>query len=150
MDCTTVPTETKRSRCSLKTTSAVALLIVTSALSGLTGAQQALQDGTVVPMSSWVEAMKVQFVKNERILLHLRTAYERAIVMPEAVTPKDPEQRLTGCEIIIDGNVIAFYPTESYTREIVTFVGLETGTEYEFGVRSSTSGFRQPMQIIGN
>ena len=109
-------------------------------------AQESLESGEVAPIGNWLEYREVAF-NDQPILVHLRTGYERPIILPEPVVLSDETQTLPGTEIIIDGNIVAFYPTNTFDRTPVIFVGLDTGTVYELQVRASTEGIRQPMRI---
>jgi len=108
--------------------------------------QESIKNGSVSPMGRWLEHRKTTYT-GEPILIHLRTGYERAIVMPEKVELRDGEQHLPDFEIKIEDHVIAFYPIEIFTRRPVFFIGKETGTIYELRVRASTEGIRQPLKI---
>ena len=109
-------------------------------------AQESLESGKVAEMGEWLEYREVTF-NDQPILVHLRTGYERAIILPEAVVQSDETQTLPGTEIVIDGDIVAFYPTITFKRVSVVFVGLDTGTVYDLRVRASTEGIRQPMRI---
>lgn len=97
-------------------------------------------------MGDWLEFKQTGF-SGDPILLHLRTGYERAVLMPEPVRLQNANQRLPGCEVFIDNDVVGFYPTQTFKREPVRFVGIESGTVYELRVRASPRGMRQPLQI---
>lgn len=122
------------------------LLPLNIALPEAARAQESLETGKVAPMGNWLEYREVTF-NNKPILVHLRTGYERAIILPEAVVPSDEQQTLPGTEIFIDGNIVAFYPTITFPRLPVIFVGLDTGTVYDLRIRASTEGIRQPMRV---
>ncbi|MFK7994271.1 MAG: hypothetical protein AB8B87_09040 [Granulosicoccus sp.] len=125
----------------------IVAITIFAAFSFSAQSQEALRDGTVAPMGQWLEYREANF-RGAPILVHLRTGYERAIVMPEAVElSNNNQQRLPGCEIIVNNNIIAFYPTETFTRRSTVFVGKETGTVYDLRIRASTKGMRQPMRI---
>ena len=124
----------------------LALMPLSIMLSHHVIAQESLESGKVAEMGEWLEYREVTF-NDQPILVHLRTGYERAIILPEAVVQSDEKQTLPGTEIVIDGDVVAFYPTITFKRESVLFVGLDTGTVYDFRVRASTEGIRQPMRI---
>lgn len=109
-------------------------------------AQQELTREDVQPMGEWLEFRKARYV-SKPILIHLRTGYERAVLMPEPVRLKANQSALPGCTIEIDAEVIGFYPTRTFARLGIKFIGLDTGKEYELRVRASTSGIRQPLQI---
>lgn len=124
----------------------VATLAVFATFSSGANSQEALRNGTVAPMGQWLEYREANFRGNP-IFVHLRTGYERAIVMPEPVKQRDSAQQLPGSEILIDDNIVAFYPTITFSRRSVVFVGLETGTLYDLRIRASTQGMRKPMRI---
>ena len=123
-----------------------ALVPFNTTLSGHVIAQESLESGKVAEMGEWLEYREVTF-NDQPILVHLRTGYERAIILPEPVVQGDDEQTLPGTEIVIDGNIVAFYPTITFKRAPVVLVGLDTGTVYDLRVRASTEGIRQPMRI---
>ncbi|MFK7854298.1 MAG: hypothetical protein AB8B79_09310 [Granulosicoccus sp.] len=100
----------------------------------------------VQPMGQWFDFRQARYGSNG-VLLHLRTGYERAVLMPEPIELKAGQSNLPGCDIEIDSDVIGFYPTRSFKRQSVEFIGLESGTVYVLKVRSSTTGIRQPLQI---
>ena len=115
-------------------------------LCGRVFSQESLESGKVAPIGKWLEYTEIEFA-GQPILVHLRTGYERPIIFPEPVVQSDETQTLPGTEIIVDGNIVAFYPTITFNRSPVVFVGLETGTVYDVRVRASTEGIRQPMRI---
>lgn len=121
-------------------------LAIVMAFSSVANSQEALRNGTVAPMGQWLEYRETDFA-GDPILVHLRTGYERAIIMPEPVEKQDPTNQLPGSEILINDNIVAFYPTETFSRRAIIFVGKETGTLYELRIRASTQGMRQPMRI---
>lgn len=100
----------------------------------------------VQPMGQWFDFRQARYGSNG-VLLHLRTGYERAVLMPEPIELKAGQSSLPGCDVEIDSDVIGFYPTRSFKRQSIKFVGLESGAVYELKVRSSTAGIRQPLQI---
>ena len=102
--------------------------------------------GQVKPQGEWLEFRQARFV-NKPILLHLRQGYERAVLMPEPIRLENASQTLPGCAIAIDTDVVGFYPTKTFARKPIRFVGLNTGTVYELRVRASPEGIRQPLQI---
>ena len=123
-----------------------AFVLSTLMFSGLAYSQQALNEGTVAPMGEWLEYREARY-KGDPLLVHLRTGYERAIVMPEPVTLDTTVPGLPGCEVVVDEDVVGFYPTQTFTRRSIILVGQETGTRYDLRVRASTQGMRQPMRI---
>jgi len=100
----------------------------------------------IEPMGSWHDLKQVNY-RGKPILVHLRTGYERALLLPEPVRLADPAQQLPGCEVKVDQDVVGFYPSESFDRRIIGFVGLNSGSTYEFKVRATPLGKRQPMQV---
>lgn len=132
---------------SLAILAALSMLFLTA-----TGAQaevagnSASMPSNVRPMGEWVEFRKARYA-NEPILLHLRSGYERAVLMPEPIKLLDDAQVLPGCAVEIDTDVIGFFPTRTFAREPIKFVGLQSGTVYELRVRASPAGIRQPLQI---
>ncbi len=94
----------------------------------------------------WLEFRQTRF-NNKPILVHLRQGYERAVLMPEPIRLENESQTLPGCAVEIDTDVVGFYPTKTFPRKPIRFVGLSTGTVYELRVRASPDGMRQPLQI---
>ena len=125
---------------------ALVTLFLSTSITGPAYSQQALTEGTVAPMGQWLEYREARY-NGKPLLVHLRTGYERAIVMPEPVMFDATEQSLPGCEVMIDGDVVAFYPTETFTRRSIIVVGQESGIRYDLRVRASTQGIRQPMRL---
>ena len=125
---------------------AIVTIVLSVSMGSTAYSQQALLDGTVAPMGQWLEYREARYV-NAPILVHLRTGYERAIIMPEPVMLDDADQILPGCEIVIEDEFVAFYPTETFTRRSIIVVGQQTGTRYDLRVRASTQGLRQPMRL---
>lgn len=121
-------------------------LVLSTSIGAPAYSQLALTEGTVAPMGQWLEYREARYNGNP-LLVHLRTGYERAIVMPEPVMLDTSEQNLPGCEVVIDGDVVAFYPTETFTRRSIIVVGHESGIRYDLRVRASTQGIRQPMRL---
>lgn len=109
-------------------------------------AQQNEQHQSVQPMGKWLEFRKARYV-TKPILLHLRSGYERAVLMPEPIQPLDQDQFLPNCAVEINNDVIGFYPTATFPRKPIKFKGLNTGKIYELRVRASPLGMRQPLQI---
>lgn len=126
---------------------AIALMLCTAPTSLRLHAQESLYSGAVMPMGEWLAFKQTRF-NGAPILLHLRTGYERAVLMPEVIRLENPDQLLPGCEIYIDTDVIGFYPTQEFQRKPVRFVGVDSGTIYELRVRASASGMRQPLQVM--
>jgi len=122
------------------------ILLVMFSSTGIVLAQEALRNGTVAPMGKWLEYRNTTH-RGSPILVHLRIGYERAIVFPEPVKLANTGRTLPGCEIIINEDVVAFYPTRKFARQSVILTGTLTGTEYEISIRASTKGMRQPMRI---
>ena len=102
--------------------------------------------GQMKPQEKWLEFRQTRFV-NKPILLHLRQGYERAVLMPEPIRLENESQTLPGCAVAIDTDVVGFYPTRTFARKPIRFVGLRSGTVYELRVRASPEGIRQPLQI---
>lgn len=128
------------------TTLAIMALLVCVTFSTTALSQEALRNGTVAPMGQWLEYKEANYTANP-ILVHLRTGYERAIVFPEPVELQNPNQNIPGTEIVISDNIVAFYPTQAFTRRPVVFVGKVTGSVYDMRIRASSKGMRQPMRI---
>ena len=99
-------------------------------------------------MGRWVEYVEANY-QGEAIRIHLRTGYERAVVFPEPVRQLLPDQQLPGCEVLINDNVVAFYPEKNLERTNMVFTGELTGVRYEIIVRASSSGIRKPLRING-
>lgn len=102
----------------------------------------------VEPMGNWMEFKQVKFT-GSTIRVHLRTGFERAILMPEPVQKTDPAVQLPGCDVVVDLEVVGFYPRGSFNRHTIRFTGLNSGDIYELSIRSSPApeGQVQPIQI---
>ncbi len=103
---------------------------------------------TVEPMGNWMEFKQVKFT-GSTIRVHLRTGFERAVLMPEPVQKTDPAVQLPGCDVVVDLEVVGFYPRGSFNRHTIRFTGLNSGDIYELSIRSSPApeGQVQPIQI---
>lgn len=97
-------------------------------------------------MSPALEVKPVPY-RGNRILFHIRTGIERAVIFPEPVQLARTNPQLLGCTIVVDFDVVGFYPTQSFDRETVRLIGLETGTTYELGVRASPEGLLNPLRL---
>ena len=91
---------------------------------------------------------KIISIPDGKLLLHIRNAHERIIAFPEPVEAIPEQQSLPGCNIIVDGEIIALYPTRTFQRVTLKFVGARSGTVYEIGVRSSPDGIIQPLKLV--
>lgn len=124
-----------------------AALSCSIAFSAHAQSRETLPADNVLPMEDWLKLREATY-GTKPILLHLRTGYERAVVLPEPVETKDGQTVLTGCRIVIEDNIIGFYPGSSFEQTSVVFIGLESGDEYKLLVRSSPTGKRQPLRIL--
>lgn len=109
-------------------------------------AQSALDRGVVQPMGQWVEFAQAYYT-GDPVAVHLRTGYERAVIMPEPVSAHAQNPLLPHTEVIVENEVVGFYPEESFKAISLKFVGAHSGTVFELQVNSSTTGTRQPLQI---
>lgn len=100
----------------------------------------------IEPEGEWLEFRQTRF-DNKPILLHLRQGYERAVLMPEPIRLQDESQTLPGCAVAIDTDVVGFFPTQTFARKPIKFLGLRSGTVYVLRVRASPEGMRQTLQI---
>lgn len=121
-------------------------LLTTGFQSTRSAAQQQNSNIKVLPMGNWIEYRQAQY-RGTPILVHLRIGYERAILMPEAVWIQNPEPGLPGCDVVVNNDIVGFYPTRYFTRRAVKLVGEDSGDTYELLVSASVSGVRQPLQI---
>jgi len=97
-------------------------------------------------MGNWVEYRNATY-NGEALIVHLRTGYERAVLFPEGVRLTDPDQTIPDCDLVIDEEVMGFYPKKSFKRRELKLTGLETGADYLLLVQASPNGIRQPLQI---
>lgn len=109
-------------------------------------AQQRNDNVEVQPMGNWIEYRQTQY-RGAPILVHLRIGYERTIVMPEPVWQQNPDYRLPGCDVVVESDIVGFYPTEQFGFRSIKFSGEDSGDTYELRIKASVSGIRQPMQI---
>ena len=95
----------------------------------------------------WLEFKQARY-NGRSILVHLRTGFERAVIMPEPIRLSDPSSVLPGCAVAIDTDVVGFFPTRTFARKPLRLTGLITGTVYELRVRASPQGIQQVLQIL--
>lgn len=130
----------------------VLALLVTNSTIGLSALlaqnsdQATTNDNQVRSAGEWLEFRQARFV-GRPILLHLRSGFERAVIMPEPIKLLNQAQILPGCAVEIDTDVVGFFPTHTFTRTPIRFKGLATGTIYELRVRASAAGIIEPLQI---
>lgn len=103
-------------------------------------------DVEVKPMGNWLEYRQADY-KGNPLIIHLRTGYERAVLFPEPVRLNDPDQTLPDCDLVLDEELLGFYPKRSFKRQTLKLTGSESGTEYVLVVQASPYGIRQPLQI---
>ena len=139
-------TGASKSRVRLLLTGIMLSVIATGFASPHLLAKESISHADVVPMGKWLTFRQAHYT-NEPILLHLRTGYERAVLMPESVRLMDDQKNLPGCTLEIDQNVVGFYPTQVFQRRSVTFIGSNSGKKYQLLVSASPTGIRQPLQI---
>lgn len=101
----------------------------------------------VEPVEDWAQYKKVHF-RGKPVLVHLRTGYQRPVIMPEPVDPADPASIPAGCKISVEAEIVMFSPASHFTRQTITFVGRNSGIQYQLKVRSSVKGKRIPIHIV--
>jgi len=94
----------------------------------------------------WARFKSVRF-SGKPILVHLRTGYQRPVILPEPVRLADPEALLPGCDIDVDTEVVAFSPAKHFKWHVIEFIGESSGTRYVLRVHSSETGYRIPISI---
>jgi len=108
-------------------------------------------------MGNWAEYIKVDY-DGTPLLVHLRTGYERAVLFPEPIelhsindqpVNTTTSNQLPNTKIEIDDNVLGFSPLQQFKQHKVIVRGIQTGILYNFQIRSSSTGKRQPIQIGG-
>ena len=82
------------------------------------------------------------------LLIHLPTNTARALVMPEPVRLQGDPEQMPGVEIAFEGDVVGFFARQEFARRLVSFVGLESGTEYQLRIRASKDGIAEPLEIV--
>lgn len=102
-------------------------------------------DGFVLTDQS-LPIKQVQF-RTRPILMHLRTGYERVVAFPEPVSLSSAEP-IPGCDIVIDRELVGFYPGLDFERRSIVFKGSHTGAAYELSTRASSLGLNVPIEII--
>jgi hypothetical protein len=115
-----------------------------SALIATASAQQALDDFVLVPEGAPIRDIPF---RGDPILVHLKIGHERAIAFPEPVTlnsTSDPA--LPGCEVTVDGELVGFYPRESFTRRTFSLTG-QSGTRYDLSIRASSAGMAGTLKL---
>jgi len=109
-------------------------------------AQTALESGAVQPMGQWLAFEETDFTGNP-VSVHLRTGYERAVIMPEPVIAHANNPLLPKAEVFVEKRVVGFYPEQSFNVRLIKFVGVNSGSVYELLIESSANGTRQPLKI---
>lgn len=82
------------------------------------------------------------------LLIHLPTNAARALVMPEPVILQGDPEQMPGVELAYEGFVVGFFATEDFTRRSVSFLGKNSGTEYQLQIRASENGIIDPLEIV--
>ena len=100
----------------------------------------------VVPTGDWLRVDDVEW-KGQPIEIHLRTGYERPLILPEPVRPM-AGQSLSGGGVTIDVELVLFAPREHFLEQDVVLVGERSGTRYRLAVRSDAFGSRVPLRIV--
>lgn len=103
-------------------------------------------DLEVEPTGDWLRFDEVVW-NGASVEIHLRTGYERPIILPEPVAALG-ERSLPGTEVTIDTEVVLFAPSEHFETRPLTLVGELTGTRYRLAVRSDPIGSRVPLRIV--
>lgn len=109
-------------------------------------AQVDMSRDEILSDTTWMEFRQARYT-GKPILLHLKTGQERAVIWPEPIEFRDDEQTLPGCAIVINSDVVGFFPTTDFKRTRIQFRGLETGNIYELRVRATDNGMLEPLQI---
>ncbi len=99
----------------------------------------------VLPMEDWSEFTIMQYGSGP-VRLHLRTGYQRPIIMPEPVSLTS-RARIAGLDVEIDTEVVILSPGDHFKNTSLTFRGLQSGNDYHVEVRSSTMGSRKPVRL---
>ena len=110
-------------------------------------AQSVTNPDEVPSTREWLDFKQARY-NGRSILVHLRTGFERAVIMPEPIRLSDSSSVLPGCAVAIDTDVVGFFPTRTFARKPIRLTGLETGTVYELRVRASPQGIQQALQIL--
>lgn len=98
------------------------------------------------PMGQWLAFEETDFTGNP-VSVHLRTGYERAVIMPEPVIAHANNPLLPKAEVFVEKRVVGFYPEQSFNVRLIKFVGVNSGSVYELLIESSANGTRQPLKI---
>ncbi len=133
------------------------LILLASFLASISASNVAAQKlEKVIPMGEWASFLEVRYTEKP-IRVHLRTGYERAVLLPEAVTiesiqgvsviQNQTDNLLPGCAIELDIDVIGFSPLRQFDNHSIKLRGLESYQLYELVVNSSPTGSRQPIDI---
>ena len=85
--------------------------------------------------------------RGKPLRVHLRTGYERAVIMPEPVAAYTDNLSLPSTDVIVENEVVGFYPENSFEPVAIKFVGVHSGTVYKLVIRSSPTGTRQPLKV---
>lgn len=120
-----------------------AILVLT-----VTSCVQAASTEQSVQLTEHDARFRVVTVSGERLLLHLKNGHERIVAFPEAIELSPERPTLPDCDIVLDKEVVAFYPTRTFERVSLKFIGVNSGTVYELGIRSSGDGMLQPLKLV--
>ena len=135
--------------CARLTMTAAVLALATGSILWSTASLAENASSTTPPVElaeEWARFKSVRF-SGKPIQVHLRTGYQRPIIMPEPIRLADPETLLPDCAIEVDIEVVAFSPAKHFKRHTIEFIGESSGTRYLLRVHSSESGYRIPISI---
>lgn len=124
----------------------VAFTLAWMAVTSHAHAQDDASRDDILSDTTWMEFRQARYT-GEPILLHLKTGQERAVIWPEPIEFRNDSQSLPGCAVVINSDVVGFFPTTDFKRTRIQFKGLETGSIYELRVRATDNGMLEPLQI---
>ena len=110
--------------------------------------EQSEVDGQEPVRPEFVKPFKKAQYAGTALLIHLPTNTARALVMPEPVRLQGEPAQMPGVELAFEGDVVGFFARQEFARRLVSFVGLESGVEYQLRIRASKDGIAEPLEIV--
>ena len=143
----TCPAPPRSSRAT-RTAGTVLALLAGALVVCLPGAALA-QDGltAVEPTGEWLRFEEVRW-RNETLEVHLRTGYERPLIMPEPVRIAVDASVPSALDVDVDTEVVVFAPRDHFDPLPFTVVGERTGRRYTLSVRADPFGSRVPLRVV--
>lgn len=103
-------------------------------------------DASVFPVEDWVRFEKMHYAGGP-LEVHLRTGYQRPLIMPEPVRLTSAAEAPQALTVDIDIDIVILSPSRHFSNARLTLVGLHTGHRYLVNLRSSATGDRIPLRL---